>query len=153
MLCLFDIVDVCCVIFSRRGTATNNNDDRSNKKLSNYESLTRLLTSAEGLSSWGLLSSYNISNYTPRWDYVFNFLMFFFYDFSNPQRQEAVDAYNAMSPFRKPFEVIRRSATLNPALMGMKLASELGNAYIGNEGRDVNIKFNPQVLANSLRNK
>jgi hypothetical protein len=75
------------------------------------------------------------------------------YDFSNPQRQEAVQAYNAMPSWQKPFEVIKRSATLNPALMGMKLASELGNAYIGNEGRDVNIKFDPQALANSLRNK
>jgi hypothetical protein len=73
------------------------------------------------------------------------------YDFSNPQRQEAVEAYNGMSNWQKPFEIIKRSASINPIVMGMKIGSELGNAYIGNEGRDVNIQFDPKELAKVLK--
>jgi len=75
------------------------------------------------------------------------------YDFSNPQRQEAVDAYSKLNNWEKPIEIIKRSANINPIVMGMKALSEAGNAYIGNDGRDVNIQFNPQDLAKSLRNK
>ena len=73
-----------------------------NKKLSNYESLTQLLTSAEGLSSWGLLSSYNISNYTPRWDYVFNFLFI----------DDYITYYNNISDIYNTFYIDYNDASL-----------------------------------------
>lgn len=75
------------------------------------------------------------------------------YDFANPQRQEAVDAYSKLNNWQKPIEIIKRAAHINPLVMMGRTASELGNAYIGNEGRDVRIQFDPQALAQTLRNK
>jgi hypothetical protein len=60
------------------------------------------------------------------------------YDFANPGREEAIKAYEGMGPARKALEVAKRTAQ-RPFAFPLSLASELGNAYIGREGRDVKI--------------
>ena len=64
------------------------------------------------------------------------------YDFVNPQREEAIKAYEGMGPARKALEVAKRTLQ-KPATFPLTLASELGNAYIGREGRDVKITVPP----------
>ena len=64
------------------------------------------------------------------------------YDFVNPQREEAIKTYEGMGPARKALEVAKRTLQ-KPATLPLTLASELGNAYIGREGRDVKIKLPP----------
>lgn len=64
------------------------------------------------------------------------------YDFVNPQREEAIKAYEGMGPARKALEVAKRSLS-KPFTFPLTLASELGNAYIGREGRDVKINVPP----------
>ena len=64
------------------------------------------------------------------------------YDFVNPQREEAIKAYEGMGPARKALEVAKRTLQ-KPATFPLTLASELGNAYIGREGRDVKIQLPP----------
>jgi len=64
------------------------------------------------------------------------------YDFVNPQREEAIQAYENMGPARKALEVAKRSLS-KPFTFPLTLASELGNAYIGREGRDVKINVPP----------
>lgn len=64
------------------------------------------------------------------------------YDFVNPQREEAIKTYEGMGPARKALEVAKRSLS-KPFTFPLTLASELGNAYIGREGRDVKINVPP----------
>jgi hypothetical protein len=64
------------------------------------------------------------------------------YDFANPGREEAIKAYEGMGPARKALEVAKRTAQ-RPLAFPLSLASELGNAYIGREGRDVKIQVPP----------
>jgi hypothetical protein len=64
------------------------------------------------------------------------------YDFANPGREEAIKAYEGMGPARKALEVAKRTAQ-KPLAFPLSLASELGNAYIGREGRDVKIQVPP----------
>ena len=64
------------------------------------------------------------------------------YDFVNPQREEAIKTYEGMGPARKALEVAKRSIQ-KPFTFPLTLASELGNAYIGREGRDVKIQIPP----------
>lgn len=64
------------------------------------------------------------------------------YDFVNPEREEAIKAYEGMGPARKALEVAKRTLK-KPATLPLTLASELGNAYIGREGRDVKIQLPP----------
>jgi hypothetical protein len=61
------------------------------------------------------------------------------YDFSNENRQKSVDEYEKMNPVTKALTVVGRSIADNPLNWPANFSSELGNAYIGNEGRDVNI--------------
>lgn len=61
------------------------------------------------------------------------------YDFSNPERQASVDAYAKMNPVTRAMTVVGKTVADNPLKWPTNLANELGNAYIGNEGRDVNI--------------
>jgi len=73
------------------------------------------------------------------------------YDFNNDSRINDVNDYEKMPWYQKPIEVVKRASDyqLTPA----SLASQIANAYIGNDGRDVNIQFDPQALAQTLRNK
>ena len=73
------------------------------------------------------------------------------YDFNNDSRIQDVMDYEKMPWYQKPFEVLKRSS--DPELTAGRLASQVANAYIGNDGRDVNIQFDPQALAQTLRNK
>jgi hypothetical protein len=72
------------------------------------------------------------------------------YDFANPGREEAIKAYEAMGPARKALEVAKRTAQ-KPFAFPLSLASELGNAYIGREGRDVKITVPPSDSGKMLK--
>jgi hypothetical protein len=61
------------------------------------------------------------------------------YDFVNEARQKDVEKYQQMNPVTKALTVVGKTLADNPMKWPTNLASELGNAYIGNEGRDVNI--------------
>lgn len=61
------------------------------------------------------------------------------YDFANESRQKSIEEYAKMNPVTKALTVVGRTVTDNPMKWPTNLAGELGNAYIGNEGRDVNI--------------
>lgn len=63
------------------------------------------------------------------------------YDFFNPERQQAIEEYQQMTPVKRALTVAGRTLADNPMKWPTNLASELGNAYIGNEGRDVNINL------------
>ena len=68
------------------------------------------------------------------------------YDFNNPQRQKIVEGYEGTNPFLKPIVAAAR-ATNAGALKGLKgAASEIGMAYIGKDGRPVDIRYNPASL-------
>jgi hypothetical protein len=68
------------------------------------------------------------------------------YDFYNEARSKSVNEYEKMSPSQRALEVIRRSAT-----RGTGLVNELGNAYIGRDGRPVRIEYDPaQVLPGDI---
>lgn len=68
------------------------------------------------------------------------------YDFNNPQRKKIVEGYESVNPFLKPLIAAAR-ATNAGALKGLKgAASEIGMAYIGNDGRPVDIRYNPSGL-------
>ena len=72
------------------------------------------------------------------------------YDFNNPQRQKIVEGYENTNPLMKPIVAAAR-ATNAGALKGLKgAASEIGMAYIGKDGRPVDIRYKPAGLLPSL---
>jgi hypothetical protein len=73
------------------------------------------------------------------------------YDFANEARNPAIAAYQQMSPVQKALTVAKNTFLDNPMKWPTNAGNELANAYIGNEGRDVNININPQELAKQLR--
>ena len=73
------------------------------------------------------------------------------YDFNNDSRINDVNDYEKMSWWQKPIEVVKRASEYQ--LTPSSLASQVANAYIGNDGREVKIQFNPQAIADSLRKK
>jgi hypothetical protein len=73
------------------------------------------------------------------------------YDFANETRNPAVEAYQKMNPVQKALTVAKNSFLDNPMKWIPNLGNELGNAYIGADGRDVNITIDPRELAKQLR--
>jgi hypothetical protein len=73
------------------------------------------------------------------------------YDFANEARNSAIAAYQQMNPVQKALTVAKNTFLDNPMKWPTNAGNELANAYIGNEGRDVNININPQELAKQLR--
>ena len=73
------------------------------------------------------------------------------YDFANEARNPAVQAYQQMNPVERALTVAKNTLLDNPMKWPTNAANELGNAYIGNEGRDVNINIDPRELAKQLR--
>jgi hypothetical protein len=73
------------------------------------------------------------------------------YDFNNDSRINDVNDYEKMAWWQKPIEVVKRASEyqLTPA----SLVSQVANAYIGNDGREVKIEFDPQAIAKALKNK
>jgi len=69
------------------------------------------------------------------------------YDFSNPQRQQNVVDYAKMTPTEKALSVAK-SGFLNIGLPNYikGVAGKAGEAYIGADGRPVNITYNPNML-------
>ena len=67
------------------------------------------------------------------------------YDFSNPERDRSVAEYAQMDPFEKALAVAKNSITSTAGEDNSKsgLLGEIGNAYIGKDGRPVDIKYNP----------
>lgn len=63
------------------------------------------------------------------------------YDFINEGRQKSVEEYKQMNPVTKALTVVGRAVADNPMKWPTNLANELGSAYIGTEGRDVNINL------------
>lgn len=62
------------------------------------------------------------------------------YDFYNEFRKKDVEAYEKMSPARRAMEVFKRAVrTGHPA-------GEIGNAYIGRDGRPVRIEYSPSEV-------
>jgi hypothetical protein len=70
------------------------------------------------------------------------------YDFSNPERDRAVTEYAQMEPFEKALAVAKNSITSTAGEDNSKsgLLGEIGNAYIGKEGRPVDIKYNTKEV-------
>lgn len=85
------------------------------------------------------------------------------YDFLNEYRQSEVERYEKLSPIARAVSVIRDVTTAGldesglvradqiGALEGIRLgllgaASAIGNAYIGRNGRDVNITIDPRKI-------
>ena len=73
------------------------------------------------------------------------------YDFANEARNPAVAAYQQMNPVQRALTVAKNTFLDNPMKWVTNAGNELGNAYIGNEGRDVNINIDPRELAKQLR--
>lgn len=72
------------------------------------------------------------------------------YDFNNPQRKSVVEGYANTNPLMKPLVTAAR-ATNAGALTGLKgAASEVGMAYIGKDGRPVDIRYKPSGLLPAL---
>jgi len=69
------------------------------------------------------------------------------YDFLNPQRQYNVATYANMNPTEKALSVAK-SGFLNIGLQNYirGMAGKVGEAYIGADGRPVNITYNPSML-------
>ena len=73
------------------------------------------------------------------------------YDFANEARNPSIQAYQQMTPTQRALNVAKNTFLDNPMKWPTNAASELANAYIGNEGRDVNINIDPRELAKQLR--
>jgi hypothetical protein len=67
------------------------------------------------------------------------------YDFSNPSRNRDVEAYSTMNPVEKATNVITKGVKSSRGPF-MGLASEVGNAYIGKDGRPVDINYDPSAI-------
>jgi hypothetical protein len=67
------------------------------------------------------------------------------YDFSNPKRDASVEAYSTMNPIEKATNVITKGIKSKQGPF-MGLAGEVGNAYIGKDGRPVDIKYDPSAI-------
>jgi len=65
------------------------------------------------------------------------------YDFLNDERKANVERYEQMSPMRRNIEAPLRSALYFLTLKPNAAAGELGDAFIGREGRDVNLNIPP----------
>jgi len=63
------------------------------------------------------------------------------YDFSNETRDSAVENYKSMTPFNRMMSVMSDIARTKAYTNPQDLASILGNAYIGADGRPVNIRI------------
>jgi len=77
------------------------------------------------------------------------------YDFSNTSRDSAVNDYSKMSPVEKALAVAKNSITSTSGETstgnsffgkGSGLLGEIGNAYIGKDGRPVDIKYDPNTI-------
>ncbi len=76
------------------------------------------------------------------------------YDFSNSFRDKAVDAYSKMNPLEKALSVAKNSLTGTFGEgEGSGLLGEIGNAYIGKDGRPVDIKYDPNEIKNKKGGK
>lgn len=73
------------------------------------------------------------------------------YDFANEARNPSIAAYQQMNPVQKALTVAKNTFLDNPMKWPTNASNELANAYIGNEGRDVNITIDPRELAKQLR--
>jgi hypothetical protein len=67
------------------------------------------------------------------------------YDFSNPSRDRSVESYSNMGPVEKAANVITKGIKSNHGPF-LGLAGEVGNAYIGKDGRPVDIKYDPNMI-------
>jgi hypothetical protein len=69
------------------------------------------------------------------------------YDFSNSTRDNSVDAYEKMGPIKKAANVLKNGLFGSvEEITGMPLLGEIGNAYIGKNGRPVDIKYDPNMI-------
>lgn len=71
------------------------------------------------------------------------------YDFNNPEREHIVEYYDSLGPVEKAIMSGTRSldSLLSPrGVMGA--AGEMGMAYIGKDGRPVEITYDPEELKN-----
>jgi hypothetical protein len=70
------------------------------------------------------------------------------YDFSNPSQDAAIDAYEKLGPIRKALLTAERMARRVVQGQGIKgAAQEIGNAYVGRDGRPVKITYDPKTYA------
>lgn len=73
------------------------------------------------------------------------------YDFLNDERKADVERYEAMSPTRRAIQA--PLTALSQLLSGRprSAAGELGNAFIGREGRDVDVVIPPRTATRKAR--
>lgn len=73
------------------------------------------------------------------------------YNFYNAKRADDVNRYEQMNPLEKAAAVIKKGFTGNDFIKDM--AGEIGNAYIGKNGRPVDIKYDPNEIKNKKGGK
>ena len=70
------------------------------------------------------------------------------YDFHNETQEKYIDEYEKMGPLEKLVQVAKRGGVRVVYGQGIKgVAQSIGNAYIGRDGRKVNIKYDPEAMA------
>ena len=70
------------------------------------------------------------------------------YDFHNEMQEKYIDEYEEMGPLEKLVQIAKQGGARVVQGQGIKgMAQSIGNAYVGRDGRKVNIKYDPEAMA------